>query len=96
MNVKLQLHMATQALCRCWCSKTPAVYAVMCVSLGDGARLDPPLLPGQVFEVLLNNVSMKHLLIYLQHFSVTLGTCVEFHCVVLLTQKFWRILKIIV
>lgn len=61
-NVKLQLYVATQALCRCWCSKTPAVSAVMCGSLGDGARLDPRLL--QVFEVLLNNISIRHLVIY--------------------------------
>jgi len=63
-NVQLQLHMATQTLCQCWCSKTPVVYAVMSISIGDGARLESLLLPSQIFEVLLNNISIKHLLIY--------------------------------
>lgn len=64
------------------------VYAVVRASLGGSARLDPLLLPSQVFEVLLNNISVKHLIISSQHFSVTLGTSVKFYYAVMLTQKF--------
>lgn len=34
--------------------------------------------PGHIFEVLLNNVSIKHLLIGCQNFSVKLGILVNF------------------
>lgn len=44
--------------------ETPVVHAVVFASLGHSARLDPLLLPSQVFEVLLNNISIKHLIIY--------------------------------
>lgn len=47
--------------------------------------------PGHIFEVLLNNVSIKHLLIGCQNFSVKLGTSGEFLCAVWFTQKFFEV-----
>lgn len=50
--------------------------------IGRWCQTEPLLLPSQVSEVLLNNSSIKHLLISWQNFSVKLGTSVEFHYVV--------------